>query len=80
MKENGTIKFKIGTTYFTRSICNHDCIYKFEILNRTAKSVLILKDGDIVRRRLSIWNGAESFKPFGSYSMAAIISADKPIT
>ena len=26
---------------------------------------------------VAIWNGIEQFKPYGSYSMSAIISADK---
>ena len=70
------IKFKAGRTYSTRSICDHECIFSFRVTRRTAKSVWITKDGETVRRSISIWNGVEQFFPFGHYSMAAIISAN----
>jgi hypothetical protein len=69
--------FQTGRTYYTRSICDADCIFSFTILGRTAKSVTVQVHGKTVRRGLSVWNGIEQFKPFGNYSMAAIISADK---
>lgn len=72
-----TPRFEVGRTYSTRSICDHDCVYSFTILARTAKSVTVEVHGKTVRRGLSIYDGVEQFKPFGSYSMAAIISADK---
>jgi len=72
-------QFETGKTYSTRSICDHNCIFSFEILRRTAKSVWI-KDRDDnnkpVRRGIEVWRDVESFYPFGKYSMAAIISAD----
>ena len=68
--------FKIGTTYSTRSICNHDCIFSFKILRRTAKSVWVNVDGKTVRRAIEVWDNKETFYPFGKYSMAAIISAN----
>lgn len=72
-------KFQVGQTYATRSICDHDCIFSFTILARTEKTVTTKVHGKTVRRGLSTnWDGtAEAFKPFGNYSMAAIISADK---
>jgi hypothetical protein len=69
--------FEIGKTYSTRSACDWNCIFSFTILARTAKSVTVEVHGKTVRRGLSICDGVEEFKPFGSYSMAAIISADK---
>lgn len=72
-----TAQFQVGKTYATRSICDYDTVHSFSILNRTAKSVTVNVHGKIVRRGLSIWNGIEQFKPFGSYSMCAVISADK---
>ena len=69
--------FEVGKTYATRSICDHDCIYSFTILSRTAKQVTVDVHGKTVRRGLSVADGVEQFKPFGSYSMCAIISADK---
>lgn len=72
-------QFQVGKTYFDRSICDYNCIFSFTILARTAKSVTINVHGNTVRRGLTIGNGIEQFKPFGSYSMCAIISADKEL-
>lgn len=68
--------FQVGHTYQTRSICDHECIFSFTILARTAKQVTINVHGKTVRRGVFIWDGIEQFKPFGTYSMCAIISAD----
>lgn len=74
-------KFEIGKTYATRSICDFETIFRFEILARTDKSVKANVSGKTVTRRLRVvdWgNGpVEQFKPFGSYSMCAIINADE---
>lgn len=70
-------QFQIGTTYYDRSICDHNCIFKFTILARTAKTITTTVSGKIVKRGLSVYNGVEQFKPFGSYSMCAIVSADR---
>jgi hypothetical protein len=71
-----TTKFQVGRTYSTRSICDHECIYSFRILARTTKQVTVQVHDKIVKRGLAIWEGVEHFKPFGTYSMCAIIGAD----
>lgn len=68
-------RFETGKTYSTRSICNHDCIFSFTILRRTAKSIWTEVDEKVVRRSIEIYNGTETFYPFGKYSMAAVIKA-----
>ena len=72
-----TTQFQIGRTYYQASICDHNCIFRFTILARTAKSVTIHINGKTVRRGLSVYNGVEQFKPHGSYSMCTIIGADR---
>jgi len=72
-------RFEIGKTYAQPSICDYECIFSFTILARTAKSVTVNVHGKTVRRGLSIWNGVEQFKPFGSYSMCTIIGADREV-
>ena len=67
--------FKTGETYETRSICDYDCIFSFKILRRTKKSVWVKVHNEVVRRGIEVWRDAETFYPFGKYSMAAIISA-----
>ena len=74
-----TTQFQVGKTYFDRSACDYDCIFSFTILARSAKSVTINVRGETVRRGLSIYDGREQFKPFGSYSMAAVVSADREL-
>jgi hypothetical protein len=71
-----TNQFQIGRTYSTRSICDHNCIFTFTILGRTAKSVTTQIHGKTVRRGLSLWNGVEQFPPYGRYSMSPIVGAD----
>jgi hypothetical protein len=75
-----TTQFQVGKTYYDRSSCDWDTIYSFTILARTAKTVTIKsKHGEITKRGVRLRNDVEQFKPFGSYSMCAIVSADRPI-
>lgn len=69
--------FEVGKTYQTRSIADRDCIFSFTIQSRTAKTVTVDVHGKRVKRGLQIRDGVEQFKPFGTYSMCAIIRADK---
>ena len=71
-----TKQFEIGKTYATRSICDSDTWFSVRILGRTAKQVAIEVRGKTVRRGIFVYQGVEQFRPFGSYSMAAVIGAD----
>jgi len=73
-------QFEVGKTYATRSICDYDCIFSFIILSRTAKTVTVNVHGKVVRRGLQIEDGIEEFKPFGTYSMCAVIRATKQVS
>jgi len=70
-------EFKTGKTYSTRSICDHECIFSFKIHKRTAKSVWVNVRGERVRRSITVYDNREQFRPFGTYSMCAVISADR---
>jgi len=79
--ENETIKFEVGTTYYVRSIGDHNCIWRFKVVRRTAASVWVtgVSDhdaGKVERRKVCEYNGAETFSPFGSYSMSPTVHAD----
>lgn len=74
-----TTQFQVGKTYFARSICDHECVYKYAILARTAKTVTIHYNGRDVRRSVKVWDGVEEFKPHGTYSMSATIRASKEL-
>ena len=73
-------KFEIGKKYSMRSICNHDCIWTYEIIDRT-KCMITIKneDGEIqkcrINKRISEYRGTESCYPLGNYSMCPILSA-----
>jgi hypothetical protein len=76
-----TVKFVPGVTYYTRSIGDHNCIWRFTVVRRTESSVWVAGDfgktGKIVRRKVSEYSGTETFSPFGRYSMSPTIYADK---
>jgi hypothetical protein len=70
-------KFEQGKTYYTRSICNQDCIFSYTIKKRTQKSaVLIDYFGDEIRRKIKENNGVEYIE-IEQYSMAPVIHADR---
>lgn len=77
----GISKFEAGKTYFTRSICDSECIYKVKVLARTAKTIKADCDGTLKTLRISEYRGSldviEQVKPKGNYSMAPIVSADR---
>lgn len=71
--------FKIGETYTVRSICNHECIWSYKVIARTAQTVTIT-DGDEVKRcriskKTSNYLNAEAIYPEGQYSMCPILTA-----
>jgi len=70
--------FQVGRSYATRSIGDYDCIFRFTVLARTAKTVTVYDPTNRrnVKRGLSIWQGNEQFSPFGRYSMSPIVGAD----
>ena len=70
-------QFEVGKTYWDRSICDYDCIFKFTILARTAKQVTVSVHNKVVKRGLTVFDDVEQFKPFGNYSMCAIVRADR---
>ena len=67
-------KFEAGKTYATRSLCDHDCIVRVTVVRRTAKTIVTDK-GKTLRVFID-YNGHEAVKPWGSYSMCPIVSAD----
>lgn len=50
-------RFEVGKTYYTRSICDNDCIIRGKVLKRTA-----------------------AVKPWGTYSMALTLTADRVLS
>lgn len=72
--------FEVGKTYTMRSIGDHDCVWTYTVVKRTAKTITI-SDGQEtktcrVNAKTSEIRNAESIYPLGRYSMCPVLSAD----
>lgn len=68
-----TPTFKVGRTYRTRSICNHDCIVELTVTKRTAHFVTLENAwNETVRRKVSTSRYGEGC----SYGAGFWLSAD----
>lgn len=72
-------KFEIGKKYTMRSVCDHDCIWEYEVINRTAQTITITDGKDVKKCRvvkaLSEMDNRECIYPLGKYSMSPILRA-----
>lgn len=72
-------KFETGTRYTMRSICDHECVWTYEVIKRTAQTITLYdgKEEKTVRiiKSISEHRGAESVMPLGRYSLAPILTA-----
>jgi len=73
------MKFQINHTYYDRSSCDYDTIFSFKILARTEKTVTVEMHGKTVKRGVYVYDGREQFRPYGTYSMCAVVSADREL-
>lgn len=75
-------KFEIGKTYYTQHACNSDCIIRAKCVKRTASTVTMVtgmygeRTYRIMRESERFFH-AEAIRPYGSYSMAPIIDANR---
>lgn len=68
--------FEVGSTYWTRSVCDHDCVWQFEVLARTAKTITVKPAGSSKVQKFRISNkiiDSEVVYPFGHFSMAPVL-------
>ena len=72
-------KFEIGKEYSMKSICDHNCVWTFKVINRTATTVKITDGKETktcrINAKVSEYSGTESIYPLGRYSMAPILRA-----
>lgn len=79
--QNKTTNFIVGKTYYCRSICDHECIFTYEIVKRTEKTVWIKSHGkDVTSRRVKQHEGNEMIFPEGQYSMCPVLHSDREAT
>ena len=73
------IRFQTGQNLETRSICDHNSIFKAEVISRTEKTVTVKTQGKIKRCKVhvheNINNGNEFIFPYGRYSMCPVFQA-----
>jgi hypothetical protein len=75
------IQFVAGRTYYTRSVCDHNCIITVKVVSRTAKTIRAETSKGLQTLRVSEYRDRsgldviEQVKPWGSYSMAPIVEA-----
>lgn len=76
---NATIsKFQVGKSYSCRSLCDHNCIFTFEVVARTPQFVTIkapIVRGGQAARKVRVLGTAEQLDPLGRYSMSPVLSA-----
>jgi hypothetical protein len=74
------ITFQPGQTVACRSLGDYNCVWVFTVVKRTAKFVT-LEDTSGKLRRVGVYeyDGAEACKPFGRYSMAPTLRADREV-
>ena len=72
-------KFETNKTYYCSSVCDSECIWKYKIIKRTAKTITIQEIGksEISRRKINIWDNQETVMPMGNYSMAPSLKAER---
>jgi hypothetical protein len=71
-------QFQPGRIYYCRSSCDHDTVFRYTVLSRTARQITIRDDcGSVSRRGVKVDRGAEVCYPEGHYSMAPVIRADR---
>ena len=69
--------FQAGQSYLIRFIGDADLTTTMKVVNRTAKTIRVIVEGQQKTLRVAVRDGVEITKP-GSYSMAPVMSAARP--
>lgn len=66
------VKFVVGESYATQSICDSDCTFSMVIVSRTEKTATVSQYNEKPRRYKihESWDGTQEVIRLGSYSMA----------
>lgn len=75
-------KFEVGNWYSMRSVCDHNCVWSYVVIKRTAKTITLMDDKGStktcrINAQYSAHRNAETVFPLGQYSMCPTLSADK---
>lgn len=69
-------KFEVGKTYYSRSICDNECIFTIKVVKRTEKSVTYIYEGKQRRSMIKMDENGEYIKP-DRHSMAPTFRAER---
>lgn len=68
--------FEVGKKYYDTSACDHNCVFVIEIVKRTPKTVVFLRDGEERRAKIYTDHDGEYITP-DRYSMAPVFRASR---
>ena len=76
-----TTRFETSEVYKMGWVTDSEMFNHFIVLKRTEKMITIqefgMPDSKEIRLKVNVYRDVESVKPFGTYSMAPILKADK---
>jgi hypothetical protein len=75
MSRRGIKTIKVGQTLTARSICDSDCIFSVEVLERKGSFVSVKVQGNIKRVKVFSDESGEYIFAMGKYSMCPIFRA-----
>jgi hypothetical protein len=67
-----TTTIQKGTILTANSVCDSNCKWTATVLERKGNFIIALIDGQIVRKKVKVFNNEEYALLLGSYSMAPI--------
>lgn len=77
-RKEETKMFEVNKSYWMRSACDHEYIWVYKVIARTAKTITLQSDdGQVLRCRPKTWNDVEYCKPLGSGSMMPVLASDR---
>jgi hypothetical protein len=66
-----------GTILTATSVCDSNCKWTASVIERKGNFITALIHGEVVRKKVNVWNGEEYVFLLGKYSMAPIFKAAK---
>ena len=75
--KNTTIQ--AGQTLTASSVCDHDCVFKVQVLDRKGAFCTVNAQGNVKRVKINIVDGVEAIFALGKYSMAPLFRASSAL-
>ena len=72
-----TTQITKGTILTATSVCDSNCKWTANVLERKGSFIIALVNGEIIRKKVKVWRGEEYALLLGTYSMAPIFKIKK---